>query len=298
MTANLDSQVRYAQLLAESTLIPRHLRGNPANVLLFLALAEAQQVMPAVAFTGCQVIGDTPTMKPEMMRAQILRHGHSLRYEQWDKTICKLTGTRADNGDTVTVTWTMQKAKDAGLKPDTGTWSKYPEAMLSARATGELARALFADCLNGISYTPEELGAEVDDEGAAVAAHAKAMEDQLHQPPPTSGKVEKVKAAADDEFTAPTVEDAPPPPPEGRVTDQKWFDGWLERVIACDTLPALKGLWSEAAEQHRIGNLTNADFEQATDAKNTQKGEIERKQKPGEWSDVTTAPIPGAESAA
>jgi hypothetical protein len=295
MTANLDSQVRYAQLLAESTLIPRHLRGNPANVLLFLALAEAQQVMPAVAFTGFQVIGDTPTMKPEMMRAQIMRHGHTLTYVEQSPTRCEIRGKRADNGSEHVAVWTLEKAKTAGLDPSKGTWAKYPEAMLSARATAELARALFADCLNGISYTPEELGAEVDDEGKAVEAHAKAMDDQLHQPPPSSGKVEKdrPKQPDEDQWTAPEGE-VPPTPASNKKTDEKWFDDWLQRVLHCDTLPALKGLWSECTEQHRIGKLTDADMEQAVVAKNSQKGEIERAEKKPGWTDVDVAQPPDA----
>jgi hypothetical protein len=290
MTANLDQQIRYAQLLSESSLIPRHLRGNPANVLLFLALAEAQQVAPAVAFTGFQVIGDQPTMKPEMMRAQILRHGHSLKYEQWDKTTCTITGTRADNGDTTTVTWTVADAEAAGLKPNAGTWSRYRKAMLSARATGELARALFADCLNGISYTPEELGAEVDDEGAAVAAHAKAMDEQLMQPPPTWGKVEAVKPSAPvvDAWTAPEGE-TPPTPPEGRTTDAEWLDGALERAEKADA-KALNELHHEASALHREGKLTRADLDLLGTAITTRKEAIARVAQSRVWPEVSVIP--------
>jgi hypothetical protein len=293
MSANLDAQVRYSQLLAESSLIPRHLRGNPANVLLFLALAEAQQVAPAVAFTGFQVIGDTPTMKPEMMRAQIMRHGHTLTYVEQSPTRCEIRGKRADNGSEHVAVWTLDKARTAGLDPSKGTWAKYPEAMLSARATAELARALFADCLNGISYTPEELGAEVDDEGKAVEAHAKAMEEQLHQPPVTSGKVEKERPQqpVEDQWTVPEGE-VPPTPSSSKKTDEKWFDDWLQRVVHCESLPVLKGLWSECTEQHRIGKLTDADFSQATEAKNTTKAAIERADSPT-WPEVAKVPNSG-----
>lgn len=88
-----------------------------------------------------------------------------------------------------------------------------------------------------------------------------------------------------DEWTAP-VGEVPPTPPESRVTDGKWFAGWLERVVKCDSLPVLKGLWSEATEQHRIGKLTNADFEQATTAKNLQKEAIERAAAEAPWPEV------------
>jgi hypothetical protein len=229
-------------------------------------------------------------MKPEMMRAQIMRHGHTLTYVEQSPTRCEIRGKRADNGSEHVAVWTLDKAKTAGLDPSKGTWAKYPEAMLSARATAELARALFADCLNGISYTPEELGAEVDDEGKAVEAHAKAMDEQLHQPPATSGTVEKVKPASPpvDEWTAAEGVE-PPTPPSSRKTDEKWFDDWLQRVLHCESLANLKGLWSECTEQHRIGKLSDADMEQAVEAKNGQKAAIERADAPT-WPEVAQPP--------
>jgi hypothetical protein len=122
-----------------------------------------------------------------------------------------------------------------------------------------------------------------DDDGQAAQSAEK---------PKRAERIRKPATPPVDEWTAAPGE-TPPTPPEARVTDQKWFDGWLERVIACDSLPALKGLWSEATEQHRIGKLTNADFEQATDAKNTQKAAIDRAQ--GDWPAVAQ---PGGGAAA
>ena len=39
-----------------------------------------------------------------------------------------------------------------------GNWATMPRAMLMARVTSLLGRALFADVLLGMEYTPEELG--------------------------------------------------------------------------------------------------------------------------------------------
>lgn len=262
MTANLDSQVRYAQLLAESTLIPKHLRHNPANVLLFLALAEAQQVAPAVAFTGFQVIGDTPTMKPEMMRAQIMRHGHTLQYREQSATKCVLYGKRADNGVDQVVEWTLDTAKRAGLNPTAGTWAKYPQAMLSARATAELARALFADCLNGISYTPEELGAEVDDEGQAVEAHRLAMEDQARQLPADDKKAERTKK--------PDV----PPVDEWTASDPVAVEEWKQVVSAAEDKDALGAAWSDLNALSATGQVIPADRPGLEELWNARKAEV------------------------
>jgi hypothetical protein len=74
-----------------------------------------------------------------------------------------------------TVTFTMQDAKTAGLAGK-GNWNKYPAAMLLARATSAAVRAACPEVLMGISYTPEELGAAVTDEGDVLAV-AEATED-------------------------------------------------------------------------------------------------------------------------
>jgi hypothetical protein len=107
----------------------------------------------------------------------------------------------------------------------------------------------------------------------------------------TAKKAERIKRPAQpvvDEWTAPEGV-TPPTPPSSKKTDEQWFDGWLQRVLACTSLAELKGLWSEASEQHRIGKLTNADFEQATEAKNSQKAAIERADAPA-WPDVKQPP--------
>ena len=242
---DLDAQVRYAKLLSESTLIPRHLRGNPANVLLYLGLAEAQDVQPVVAFRGFQVIGDQPAMSPEMMRAQIMRHGHTLTYRENSDARCVLHGLRADNGSELEVVWDLDKARKAGLDPGKATWAKYPSAMLSARATAELARALFADCLNGISYTPEELGAVVEEDG--TVPHAQLVREVLEdRPADRAGRKKK---------NDPT----PPPADEWSATDPKWLAEWRDALAAADSRDLLAEAWANKSAAAATGQLIAAD---------------------------------------
>lgn len=259
----LDEQVRYASLLAESSLIPRHLRGNPANVLLYLALADAQEVKPAVAFNAFSVIGDTPSMKPEFMRAQISRHGHTLDYEVMTDEVCRLTGTRGDNGASLTVEWTLDTALRAGLDPKKGTWAKYPKAMLSARATAELARALFADCLNGISYTPEELGADVEEDGTltAAAAHQAAMDRQATVPPASTGRVERKRGEQ--------------PPDDFAVrSDPAALNEWIQLVHGCQDKEALTAAWTDLTVLVTCGQIVEADREACVAAWSKRRDEV------------------------
>ena len=116
----------------------------------------------------------------------VRKRGHSITGDVGPAT-ATVIGTRADNGDTMTVTWTLDMADRAGLL-NKSNWKKYPEAMLWARAASQLCRMLFADCFAGNTYTPEELG---DDDpgsggeptGDASPAQATSLDDAPASPP-------------------------------------------------------------------------------------------------------------------
>ena len=274
---DLDAQVRYAKLLSESSLIPKHLRGNPANVLLYLALAEAQDVKPAVAFGGFQVIGDTPSMKPEMMRAQIQRHGHTLTYRENSADRCVLHGKRIDNGSELEVVWDIDKARKAGLDPGKGTWAKYPAAMLSARATAELARALFSDCLNGISYTPEELGAEVDEDGAAE--HRSLVRDVLDDDKKADRQGRKKKS-----------DPTPPPVDDWSTTDPKWLAEWREALADATNDDVIDALGADLMAAIATGQVVQADVEILKAEGKSRREQLKTEPGPGQV-DMLTAEV-------
>lgn len=50
---------------------------------------------------------------------------------------------------------------ERGRKVEKDNWRNYPRQMLFARASTELCRALFADCLGSVQYEPSEIGGEV-----------------------------------------------------------------------------------------------------------------------------------------
>ena len=82
-------------------------------------------------------------------------------------------------------TFTIEEAKQAQLtgKPDSN-WSKYPAAMLRARAIATGARAYAADLLDGC-YDPEEIEEPAQVRGSRVDAGAppRVAEEPAHDPP-------------------------------------------------------------------------------------------------------------------
>lgn len=111
---------------------------------------------PWASLTYVIVINGKATLNAEGRVALIRKAGHSITGEATPEHAV-VHGKRRDTGDEMSVEWTMEMARRAGLDKQ-GPWRQYPEAMLWARAVSQLSRMLFADVLMGVSYDPEEMG--------------------------------------------------------------------------------------------------------------------------------------------
>jgi len=108
-----------------------------------------------MAMTHIHVVKGKPSLSSQSMVALVRGAGHSITGEKSSEKAVAV-GTRVDTGDTMSETFTMDDARQAGLA-GSSTWKSYPAAMLWARAVSALCRSLFPDVLMGLSYTPEEL---------------------------------------------------------------------------------------------------------------------------------------------
>jgi hypothetical protein len=144
-----------AQKIANTPFVPTAFRGKPEAVFAAILYGDELGLGPMQSLNSIHVIEGKPSMSPELMRALVARAGHRLdvKLASNDKVI--LWGKRADNGSEATVEWSMKDAQQAGLA-GRGAWKTYPRAMLLARATSEICRQIFSDCIMGLSYTPEE----------------------------------------------------------------------------------------------------------------------------------------------
>ena len=148
---------RMAQRVANTEMVPAGLRGRPDAVLAVMAYGAAVGVDPMVALQQISFIQGRPVPSAELQRSLILAAGHRFDIVEMTNARAVVHGTRT-NGSELTVTFTLEDAKRAGLLDKKGdTWRQYPAAMLLARATSQLARALFPDAISGLSYLAEEL---------------------------------------------------------------------------------------------------------------------------------------------
>jgi hypothetical protein len=204
--ANLDGSVRFAQLLADADLLPRQFVNKPANVLYAVEYGRTLGITPIAAITGIHVIEGKPSASAGLIGGLVRQAGHKLRVKSDGKSWATAQIVRADDPDfTYECTWDLERAAQASLceiknnkpwardrngKPTA--WEKYPAAMLKARAITEVARDACEDVLFGLHYTPEELGAIVNQDGEPVEAEVQQLR-----------RVEPIRA---DQWTTPEPE--------------------------------------------------------------------------------------------
>lgn len=169
-TTSLPDMVRYAEHLAEANLLPRQYQQRPANVLYAMEYGRTLGITPLAAITGIHVIEGKPSASAALISGLVRQAGHKLRVRGDDKQAwAQIIRSDDPDYDGYQVTWTIDRAKQAGLAGK-DVWKKYPAAMLKARAITEVARDACEEVLFGLHYTPEELGANVDEDGVPMSA--------------------------------------------------------------------------------------------------------------------------------
>lgn len=123
---------------------------------------------PTVSLQSINIIDGKPSLSATLLGALIKRSGkYNFKVREFTNVKCVIEFFERDNGawDSLgTSEFTIDDAKTAGLLGKTS-WKNYPKAMLYARALSQGQRAHCPDVSVGPLYVPEELGADVNEEG-------------------------------------------------------------------------------------------------------------------------------------
>lgn len=138
-----------------------HFGGQPAIMMTMLAARELG-ISPMLALNGgIANIQGKLEISARMMNALMRRSGIKIEILESTDDKCVLKGTRAE-GDTATVSYTIEDAKKAGLVKPSGGWVKNPKDMCFARAISRLARQIAPDVIGGCYVEGEIKALELD----------------------------------------------------------------------------------------------------------------------------------------
>lgn len=232
----LQEAMKFSDILASSTMVPRDFQGKPGNVLVAIQWGREVGLGPLQALQNIAVINGRPSIWGDAALALVRGHPDCLSVQEgvegegearlgW----CEV----ARRGEAPQRrTFSVADAKRAGLWGKSGPWTQYPDRMLQLRARGFAIRDAFPDALRGV-ITREE------------------AEDMPAEP----RHVENLA-------TAPVAPPAPPAPPAeaplpliGPNTQEYAFKDlptWLEaarRAIA-KVDPFALGAWRDANAAH------------------------------------------------
>jgi hypothetical protein len=148
---------------------------NKEQVMAVMLVAQAENKHPASVVQEYDVIQGKPALKSQAILARFQLSGGSV---QWDEvTNKKVKGTfKHPQGGSLTVEWTIEMAKQAGIYREGSGWSKYPEDMLRARVISRAVRSIYPACILG-HYATEE----VMDFDSPMPKHMGVVED-IKQP--------------------------------------------------------------------------------------------------------------------
>jgi len=125
------------------------------QVMAVMLVAQAENKHPASVVQEYDIIQGKPALKSQAILARFQLSGGSV---QWDEvTPKKVKGTfKHPQGGSLTVEWTIEMAKQAGIYREGSGWSKYPEDMLRARVISRAVRSIYPACILG-HYATEEV---------------------------------------------------------------------------------------------------------------------------------------------
>lgn len=157
---SLEEAMKFANLLADSSIVPKDFIGKPGNVLVAIQWGMELGLKPMQAMQNIAVINGRPSLWGDAVLALVLASPICEYIEEWEENGTAYCKAKRRGKPEDVQSFSDEDAKKAGLIGKQGPWSQYPKRMKKMRVRAFTLRDNFADVLKGIPITEEMMDVE------------------------------------------------------------------------------------------------------------------------------------------
>jgi len=220
----LRSAKQLGDALCVTSFVPEHFRSKPEEAAAAIMYGDEIGFSPGQSLQSIFVVSGRPSLYARSMLALVLAHGHHI----WTETVTPqkvvVCGQRGGTNHVERVEWTQEKARQAGYTKN----KKYqtdPEAMLYARASGDVARRIAPDALAGLAFTVEEMEMSEQPTTTVTREPKRSSTVQRRQRAEPAPEPDLTETTTVSETSEPSLTEQPPEPEPDETVEPDDGDG-------------------------------------------------------------------------
>lgn len=202
-----NEAMQFAKILVETKFLPESIK-TPGQCVAIMLQGQELGIPPMTALQEIYVVKGKPSSSAKLMLGMFLRAGGRHKVIRADKEHTEIEFTHPNGGPPYVSVFTWDMAKQSNLTNGTN-YKNWPQDMVWARCVSRGLRRCAPDIIGNL-YTPDEMGATIDNRGKVIEVKAEVV-------PAPAGPVDleaPMTAKVDGEETGPTAE-KPPEAAEG-----------------------------------------------------------------------------------
>ncbi len=157
---SLEQAMQLANILADSSIVPKDFIGKPGNVLVAIQWGMELGLKPMQAMQNIAVINGRPSLWGDALLALVLASPVCEYVHEWEENGTAFIKVKRRGKPEDVQSFGDEDAKKAGLIGKQGPWAQYPQRMKKMRARAFALRDNFADVLKGIAVAEEVMDIE------------------------------------------------------------------------------------------------------------------------------------------
>jgi hypothetical protein len=158
--ATLTEAIQFSDMLANSSMVPKAYQGKPQDILVCVQWGYEMGLAPMQALQNIAVINGKPSVYGDtalalVQASPVCEDVQEYFEDEGTPNPVAVCVAKRKNRSPVTVRFSVEDARRAGLWGKQGPWQAYPKRMMQMRARGFALRDAFPDVLKGL-ITAEE----------------------------------------------------------------------------------------------------------------------------------------------